>query len=254
MPKVISFVNQKGGVGKTLLTFSVAGILSRLQKRTLLIDLDPQANLTANIGIDKFEKDINACNIFYDKKPAKDLIIPTKLRHVSIISGSPSMTAVEFRITKEQDREFMLKKFIQSNDLHDYEYILIDTSPSFSALNQNGFLASDSIIIVSDVDMNSLDGAELFTSQLKQIRTKYGIMDNVKGFILNHYDKRTKLAKEYRDVIKNHEQFGQIMMKTIVPYSVKYKESILEQHPVIKGEHYRIIDKLVKEMMKRGVL
>lgn len=260
--KIITFGTLKGGTGKTITTFSTASILAERGSKVLIIDVDPQANITSNVGIDEtVEGFIGVQEIFEDpkfdvnkaiiKSPVKEL--PT----LDIIPSSVFLTSTEMRIVSLAGREFLLKNYIKKNSeiFEQYDYIIIDTNPSMSIVNQNAFVISDGIVLLNDIGMNSLKGAELFIALWGDIQDRLDMKNNIIGFIVNKYDTRTKLSKEFLEHCIQNEELSNILFETVIPLNVKLAESELENKPINiydkTSKGYEAYNALVDEIIKR---
>jgi len=270
MPKIVTFATLKGGVGKTMLCFNLAGILAQTDHRVLVIDSDLQGNLTNNMGVDRTIPNLKTTYDIYNTEAGQpnpeELVLKGTiplLPTLDVIPGSIFLHKAEFRISTMAGRELVLSHYFEDNKdfFEQYEYILIDTNPSMSMINQNAFLASDSILLISDVSMNSLEGAQLFIALWEETRKQLRRADNIKGFIINDYDKRNKLSTDFLEYIKTDEELSdirQIMMKTIIPRNIKLTESELEAKPIsiydLNSKGCVAIAELADELMERGIL
>ena len=203
MGKIITFGTLKGGVGKTMLCFNIGGILSQLGYRVLVIDSDLQGNLTNNMGIDRTQPDLLTTYDVYNLEEAQpepdQLVIKSpidRLPLLDMIAGSIFLHKSELKIASVAGREQILSNYLSDHKafFDQYDYILIDTNPSMSIVNQNAFLASDAILLVSDVSMNAIEGAQLFIALWEEARKRLRREDNIKGFIVNDFDSRNKLS------------------------------------------------------------
>lgn len=257
--KVISTATLKGGTGKTMTCFDVSSILAEEGKKVLVIDCDPQANITSNLGIDAedmvsikeiFEKDISPKEVIISK-PIDDL--PT----LDIIPSNIFLTTTEMQIISFTGRELLLKNYINSNleFFNQYDYIFIDTNPSMSVINQNAFIVSDAIILVNEVGFNSLAGSELFIRLWSQIAKRIGIKNNIKGFVINRFDKRNKLSNEFLEHCKGKEYIKDVLFNTVIPVNIKLTESELSNTPInLYDKHstgYKAYYELTKEIVER---
>jgi len=272
--KIITMGTLKGGAGKTMNVFNLAGVLAKNNK-VLLIDVDPQCNLSSNCGIDVADVKMQTIRDIFskyqaDKQPkAEEVIIKSpisELKNLDIIPSSILLFEIEDDITLLEGRSFILKNFIRRNKevLENYDYILIDTNPSMSVFNINAFYVADSIIISSDVSGNSISGAELFCSLWDAKREQINETadnpkeDNIAALLIGNYDKRTNLSKELLEYVNNAEFSKDIVISEVIPATVKCKDAELVHTPVnvlypnedITGRY----KKVVKELKTKGVL
>jgi chromosome partitioning protein len=261
--KVITIGTLKGGTGKTSTLFNLAGLLAE-RFNVLLIDVDPQTNLSLNCGVDITVKNLKTSkNIFEGREPLNNLIFKSPVRelpNMDIIPSSIGMTATELQIVSLAGRENILRNFFLDNEeaLNAYDYILIDTNPSMGVINQNAFLAADSIILISDISLNGIQGAELFITLWGGIRERLRKADNIKALVINNYDKRIKLSAELMDYCKENDAISPIILNTVIYNSVQIKNSELEHKPISLLYKNSVIHEAYKniaqELTERGVL
>ena len=261
--KVITIGTLKGGTGKTSTIFNLAGLLAESFK-VLLIDVDPQTNLSLNCGVDITVNNLKTSkNIFDGGESAKNLIFKSPVRelpNMDIIPSSIGMTATELQIVSLAGRENILRNFLLENekDLAAYDYILIDTNPSMGVINQNAFLAADSILLISDISLNGIQGAELFITLWGGIRERLRKAENIKALLINNFDKRIKLSSELMDYCRENETINHIVLNTVIYNSVQIKNSELEHKPInIIHKNTAIHEaykNMAKELTERGVL
>lgn len=268
--KILTFGTLKGGVGKTMLCFNIGGILSQLGYKILIIDSDLQGNLTNNIGINRTDPSLlTTYDIFNvdEKQKSPDEIVLKKpnenMPNLDMISGSIFLHKAELKISMVAGREQILKNYFEDykDFFNQYDYVLIDTNPSMSVVNQNAFLLSDSIILVSDVSLNSLEGSQLFIALWLEAAKRLRKKNNIHGFVVNDYDKRTKISSDFLDYLKNAEDLAdirEIMFNTIIPRNVSITESELAAIPINlynnKSAGFKAIASLIDEMFNRKIL
>lgn len=261
--KIITIGTLKGGTGKSSSLFNLAGLLAE-EHRILLIDCDPQTNLSLNCGVDITVKNLKTVkNIFDDNATAQDVIFKNPIKelpNIDIIPSSIGLTGTELQISARAGRENILKNFILDNQaaLNEYEYILIDTNPSMGIVNQNAFLVADSIILVSDVSLNGIQGAELFIELWKDARKYLRKENNVKALILNNFDKRIKLSGELVEYCRDNESIKDILLNTVIPSSVQVKNTEIE-HRTINFLHknspiHDAYKNVMYELQERGII
>lgn len=271
MGKIVTFGTLKGGVGKTLICFSLAGILAEEGKKVLVIDSDLQGNLTNNMGIDRTKSDLKTMYDIYNIDSEKSVDINSliikapisDLQTLDIIPGSIFLHKAELKVASVAGRELILKNYMEENEsvFKQYDYILIDTNPSMSIVNQNAFLVADSLVLLSDISMNAIEGAQLFIALWDDTRKRLRKDDNIKGFIINDFDKRNKLSNDYLEFLNSDDSLSdlkKILLNTIIPRNIKLSESELEARPINiydKGaKGYEALKALADEMKVRGIL
>lgn len=268
--RIITFGTLKGGVGKTMLCFNIGGILSQLGHKVLIVDSDLQGNLTNNIGIDRTVGEIITMYDVYnidEAQPEPEQLVyknpNSKLPNLDMIPGSIFLHRAELKLTQISGREQVLRNYLDDHREYfsQYDYILIDTNPSMSIVNQNAFLVSDSILLVSDVSMNALEGAQLFIALWEESRGRLRRSDNIKGFIVNDYDGRNKLSTDFLEYLRtaeDMEDIRSILMETVIPRNVRITESELAAVPIslydVNSKGCIAISKLIEEMFVKKIL
>lgn len=268
--KIITFGTLKGGVGKTMLCFNIGGILSQLGYKVLIIDSDLQGNLTNNIGVDRTRPDLltmyDVLNVEGAQPEPERLVLRgpnSKVPNLDMIAGSIFLHRAELKLSTITGREQVLKNYIEDyrEFFSRYDYILIDTNPSMSIINQNAFVVSDCILLISDVSMNAIEGAQLFIALWEESRRHLRIPDNIKGFIVNDFDNRNRLSMDFLEYLRTSEDLTDIqalLMDTIIPRNVKITESELAAIPIsmydINSKGCIAISTLIEELMEKKIL
>ena len=266
--KIVTIGTLKGGTGKTTTTFNLAGILSEAHK-VLLIDIDPQANISFNAGVDVTGQNLKTIqHVFEDNAKAEDVIYkqPIKeLPNLDIIPSSILLEATGLNIVNLAGREQILNNFVSDNEnvLKQYDYILIDTNPSMSIINQNAFFAADKIILITDVSANAIQGVEVFIALWENNRKRLKKPDNVAALIVNNFDTRLGLSHELVEFGRSNEEINGILLDTIIPYNARIKETETSHQPInilqtkdmaTVREMRGIYDKTIKELQNMEVL
>jgi chromosome partitioning protein len=235
--KIIAFGTLKGGTGKTSTLFNLGGLLAE-RHRVLLIDADPQFNLTTNAGISLTGKALPTLkDVFEGSVAASDVICKQPIRqlpNLDIIPSSIQLTATEINIVNLAGREQILNNFILDNHatLQEYDYILIDTNPNLGMINQNVFYAADKIVLVSDVSMNSITGAEFFMALWETVRRQLRKEENVAALLLNNSDNRMKLPRDLIAYVQTNDVLRPLLIDTVIPSSLQVKNTELDHLPI----------------------
>lgn len=237
--KVIAFGTLKGGTGKTTVAFNIGGILAE-KHRVLFIDIDPQSNLSDNVGIDTTDQSgATIRNVFSNPNHTRASDVITRqpmeeLPNIDIIASHIRLTATELQLVAMAGRERILQRWIERNKdvLSEYDYIIIDTNPSMGIVNQNGFMAADKIILVSDVSNKAIQGAQLFTYLWGEACENLDITDKTSALILNNCDRRIGLTEDIKEYYKDDEDFGKLMVNTVIPSRVDIKSTEIRYLPI----------------------
>ena len=263
--RIIAFGTLKGGTGKTTVAFNVGGILAE-QHRVLFIDIDPQSNLSDNVGIDTTIQDGATVNdVFTNPYHTKATDVITKspieqLPNLDIISSHIRLTATELQLVATAGRERILQKWIERNKdvLGEYDYILIDTNPSMGIVNQNAFMAADKIVLVSDVSKKAIQGAQLFTYLWGEVCENMDVEDKTSALILNNCDKRIGLTRSIKEYYKDDDDFGKIVLDHVIPSRVDIKNTETNYLPINLSApnttSHEAFSNVVVELKERKVL
>lgn len=263
--KIVAFGTLKGGTGKTTVAYNVGGILAEDYK-VLFMDMDPQANLSDNAGIDTTDQSGATIRDVFSKPHetrAEDVITKApmwQLPNLDIIASHIRLTATELFLVSVAGRERILQKWIERNraTLEQYDYIIIDTNPSMGIVNQNAFLAADKVVLVSDVSKKAIQGAQLFGYLWGEVCENMDLDDNTAALILNNCDKRTNLTRYIREYYQEDEDFSRIILDTTIPSRVDIKNTETNFLPINftapESDSCEAFRAVVKELEMRGVL
>ncbi|NWF51861.1 MAG: ParA family protein [Nitrospirae bacterium] len=222
MGKVITIVNQKGGVGKTTTAINLAASLALAEREILLIDTDPQANSTSGLGISREEIEKSLYDVYTGRCEIEDAIKITVMEHLSIIPSSMELLGAEIEIMGKDEREKILQRSLHS--IRDkFLYILIDCPPSLGLLTLNALVAADSVIIPVQCEYYPLEGLSLLFRTLRDVRSSFNPELEIEGIILTMFDARNNLSHEVAEEVRKH--FGEKVYTTVIPRNVTLGEA-----------------------------
>ena len=229
MGKIIAMANQKGG-GKTTTTISLAASLATLEKTVLVIDADPQANASSGLGVDIKEVDCSVYECIIDHADVRDAIYTTDIDGLDIIPSHINLVGAEIEMLNLPNRENVIKNML-GTIRNEYDYILIDCSPSLGLITVNALTAADSVIIPVQCEYFALEGISKLLNTIKIIKSRLNPALEIEGFLLTMYDSRLRLANQIYDEVKRH--FQELVFKTVIQRNVKLSESPSHGLPVI---------------------
>ena len=250
---IIAIINQKGGVGKSTTAVNLSAALGEHNKKTLLVDIDPQGNATSGFGVKKGKELKCVYDGLVNREPVENLIVENAAKNVDIIPATINLAGAEVELMNEVAREYRLAELLKP--IHDwYDYILVDCPPSLGQLTINGLTAAHSLIIPIQCEFYALEGLTKLLETEKIVKTHMNSELEILGVLMTMYDSRTTLANQVVTEVTEH--FGDKVFNTIIPRTVRlaeapsFGESILAYETKGKGaEAYRC---LAEEVINRG--
>ncbi len=233
--KIISVINQKGGVGKTTTVINLAAGLTMKGKKVLVIDLDPQGNATTGLGLSNTENsELTIYSVLNGNKKISDVIQSTKFEKLNLVTSNVDLSGLEVETAGDSRRAFKLKDELASilNDSRaSYDYIIIDCPPSLSLLTIMALVASNEIVVPLQTEFFALEGLTQLLKTIERIKFNLNPSLNIRGILLTMYDKRNKLSGEVEQEARNY--FKEKVYETIVPRNVRLSEAPSHGVPVL---------------------
>lgn len=251
MGKTFVFVNQKGGVGKTTSVINLGAYFALSGKKTLLVDFDPQGNMSSGVGIE--DRNPSIYDAIADKCGIEEVIRETSVENLFAIPASIDLSGATIELVDEANREFYLKNILSAVKER-YDYILIDCPPSLGILTLNGLAASDEVQIPLQCEYFALEGLTLLLQTIKRVQESINPALRIGGIFFTMYDSRTKLANEVVKQVKSY--FEDKVFATIIPRNVRLSEAPSYGQPIClydsKSSGALSYEQLAKEVIARG--
>lgn len=252
MGRVICISNQKGGVGKTTTAINLAASLAAAERRTLLIDLDPQGNAGSGLGLDRSALHGDVYQAIMGERPMSELVHPSELRFLEIVPATPDLTGAEVELVTAERREFRLKQSL-GQLARQYDYVLIDCPPSLGLLTLNALTAADSVLVPLQCEYYAMEGLAQLMSTIERVQRSLNPRLEVEGILLTMYDSRANIAHQVAAEVRR--VFPELVFKAVVPRNVRLAESPSFGKPIllydIKSKGCEAYLSLARELMRR---
>lgn len=254
MVKVIAITNQKGGVGKTTTSVNLSAALAYFGKKVLLIDIDPQANATQGIGIDRSQLEFTVYDTIIQEVPMKDVIIPSDVKNLDVVPANIDLAGVEIELSQvKSGREQRLKHALASVK-DQYDYVIIDCPPALGLLNTNALTAANSVLIPVQCEYYALEGLTQLLNTILLTQSVFNEDLTIEGVLLTMLDLRTNLGIEVSQEVRKY--FKEKTYETVIPRNVKLSEAPSEGLNIFdydkNSEGAKAYAKLAREVVRRN--
>jgi chromosome partitioning protein len=257
MKRIISVINQKGGVGKTTTVINLATALAELGKKILVIDLDPQGNATTGLGVSNNDNDKNIYKIIIGQNNPNNCIQSSCVKNLDLIGSNVNLSGLEVETANDPKRAFLLKEMLEQNEdlFSQYENIFIDCPPSLSLLTVMSLVVADELLVPLQTEFFALEGISQLVKTIERIKINLNPNLNIRGILLTMFDKRNKLSNQVDEEARKY--FKDKVYKTVIPRNVRLSEAPSHGVPCIIYDRGCLGSKsylqLAEEFMKQQI-
>ena len=233
MTKIYSIINQKGGVGKTTTTINLGTAMAACGANVLIIDMDPQGNLSTGMGVEKVKREKGVYNILIDNLSINDAVIKTEIPNLNLIPSNDDLLGIDIELSNESDRVMRLKKALE--DLNSYDYILLDCPPSLSLLTLNALVASTGALVPLQAEFYALEGLSQLLKTIEDIKNSVNHDLMLEGVIITMFDGRNNLSNQVEQDVRSY--LGTEVFTTKIPRNIRLSEAPSHGLPALIYDH-----------------
>ena len=233
MAKIYSIINQKGGVGKTTTTINLGTAMAACGANVLIIDMDPQGNLSTGMGVEKVKREKGVYNILIDNLSINDAVIKTEIPNLNLIPSNDDLLGIDIELSNESDRVMRLKKALE--DLNSYDYILLDCPPSLRLLTLNALVASTGALVPLQAEFYALEGLSQLLKTIEDIKNSVNHDLMLEGVIITMFDGRNNLSNQVEQDVRSY--LGTEVFTTKIPRNIRLSEAPSHGLPALIYDH-----------------
>ena len=250
--KVIAVANQKGGVGKTTTAINLATAFAAINKRALVVDLDPQGNASTGLGVAAAQRERTSYDVIMGETSLAEAVFATEVPRLFLLPADEDLAGVEIELVAAEDRVFRLRRAIETL-VQDYDYVLIDCPPGLGLLNLNGLVAAHTVLVPLQCEFFALEGLSQLIRTIERVRQSFNPELTIEGVVLTMFDRRNNLSEQVANDVRHY--LGAKVFETVIPRNVRISEAPSHGKPVLlydfRSAGARAYMYLVSEMLRR---